>query len=58
MRNKNLYNSEGKRHGYWEYHFHSNKLWFKRNYINGKRIGYWEWYNFDGSIEKTEFYAN
>ena len=39
------YNTNGKRHGYWEVYYFNGNLWFKGYYINGNRHGLCEEYN-------------
>jgi antitoxin component YwqK of YwqJK toxin-antitoxin module len=43
------FNEQGERHGYCEYYYTNDKVWFKGNYVNGNKHGYWEWYNDNGN---------
>jgi antitoxin component YwqK of YwqJK toxin-antitoxin module len=45
---KNQFNKEGKREGYWELHWDNGKLASKGYYINGERVGFWEFDYSDG----------
>ena len=39
MRDKEPYNEQGNRHGYWEVYSSDKLRYFKRNYVNGVRLG-------------------
>jgi antitoxin component YwqK of YwqJK toxin-antitoxin module len=53
---KNKYNTEGNREGYWEYYHNNGTIWFKGNFINGIRIGYWEEYFNNGKMYSKEYF--
>ena len=38
------YNDEGNAHGYWEYYWHGDTIWYKCFYVNGDEVGYEEYY--------------
>jgi len=54
----NLFNSEGKRHGYWEYYHYNGNLFYKGNYVNDKRDGYWEYYHSNGNLSYKGNFVN
>ena len=39
MQDKQEYNEQGNRHGYWEVYSSDKLRYFKRNYVNGVRLG-------------------
>lgn len=54
---KNKYNTEGNREGYWEYYHNNGNIWFKVNYKNGTFNGYLESYSSNGELHtKVYFY--
>jgi len=52
----NLFNAEGKRHGYWEVYYHNGNLSYKGNHVDGKEHGYWEYYYDNGNLFYKCFY--
>ena len=46
----NQYNTNGKKHGYWEEYYSNGNLHYKGNYTNGKIHGYWEQYYYNGKL--------
>ena len=44
MQDKRPLNEQNQAHGYWEVYYDTNKLWYKRNYINGVLFGYYEYF--------------
>ena len=55
---KNRYNSNGKRHGYWEFYHDNGQLWMKGNFINGDPDGIWEYYHKNGDLDEIIIYEN
>jgi antitoxin component YwqK of YwqJK toxin-antitoxin module len=54
----NLFDENGKRHGYWEYYYSNGQLWYKGNFVNGKQHGYWESYYSSGQLYYKGNYVN
>lgn len=54
---KNKYNTEGNREGYWEYYHNNGTIWLKGNYTNDKKEGYWEEYFSNGKIFLMEYFV-
>jgi antitoxin component YwqK of YwqJK toxin-antitoxin module len=52
----NLFDENGKRHGYWESYWDNGQLFCKGNYVNGKLHGYWESYFDNGQLYYKGFY--
>ena len=57
MLDKNQYDEQGKRHGYWELYRTNGSLWYICNYVNGEVHGLWESYYSNGKIYYKEYYA-
>jgi len=51
MQNKEPYNKQGQKHGYW------GVYWLKANYVNGELCGLCEWTARYGEINSREYYA-
>jgi antitoxin component YwqK of YwqJK toxin-antitoxin module len=49
-------NNKGEPHGYWEYYYHNDNLWYKGNFINRKQHGYWEFYLTNNELKSKEYY--
>jgi antitoxin component YwqK of YwqJK toxin-antitoxin module len=54
----NLFDENGKRHGYWEIYHDNGELAYKANYVNGKEHGYWEEYCSNGQLYLKGNYVN
>jgi len=51
-------NDKGEQHGYWEYYYFGQTLWYKCFYHNGKKVGYEEMYDWNNTtklIKKTYY---
>jgi hypothetical protein len=54
----NLFDENGKEHGYWESYYENGQLYYKGNYVNGKPHGYWEYYWYNGQLWYKGNYVN
>ena len=52
----NLFDENGKRHGYWEEYYSNGQLDLKGNYVNGNKHGYFELYYSNGQLFYKGFY--
>jgi len=46
----NRRDSEGRKHGVWEYHYTDGTLWWKRYFLHGELHGVWAEYYRDGAL--------
>ena len=46
----------GKRDGYWEWHYNDENLLSKGHYKDGKKYGYWEGYYFQNKFQNKLCY--
>jgi hypothetical protein len=52
----NQYDSEGRPHGVWEYHWPNGTLWLRHHYLHGKAHGLYESHRRDGTLYFKRYY--
>jgi antitoxin component YwqK of YwqJK toxin-antitoxin module len=54
----NQRDTQGRRHGVWEYYRPNGTLWWREHWLHGVRAGLWEWYWKNGASLRKEYSLN